>query len=358
MNYRKSVLLTAEACVASATKIIEFKGKDIISRIRIQLKLTNNGSTPTAHPATAISKIEIVDGSEVLWSLSGKECQALNFYSQEKQAIDLINYVDNEMACAMMNINFGRWLWDEDLAFDPSRFNNPQLKITYTLASGSSAPDAGTIEVVADIFDEVKPSPQGFLMAKEYYSYTLVASSPQHIDLPTDYPLRMLMIGSLSAGKQPWEQYNHIKISEENDKRIPLDDQTSDLIKYILDEFGAYEETIRAILTTSDVTYYTVPTYEVNPVFNPCNSETLYPILGLSYGGTFAMKGSGAGQVKGIVRGYCPHGIMAIPFGDIWDANKWYDVTKLGSCELVVTAGSGCTTSSTCQIITEQLRRY
>lgn len=358
MNYRKAIMLTAEACVASATKIVEFKGKEVISRIQIQLKLTNNGSTPTAHPATAINKIEIVDGSEVLWSLSGKECQALNFYSQEKQAIDLINYVDNEMAVPMMNINFGRWLWDEELAFDPTRFNNPQLKITYTLASGGSAPDAGTLEVVADIFDEIKPSPIGFLMAKEYYSYTLVANSTHRIDMPTDYPIRMLMIASLAAGKQPWEQYNQIKISEENDKRIPLDDKTSDLIKYILDEFGTYEELMRAILTTSDVVHYTAPTFDVNPVFNPCNGETLYPILGLSYGGTFAIKGSAAGQVKGVVKGYMPHGAMAIPFGDIWDANKWYDVTKLGGWELIIVAGSGCTTSSTCQIVTEQLRRY
>jgi len=358
MNYRKAIMLTSEACDSAGTKVIDFKGKEIISRIRIQLQLTNNGNTPTAHPAAAISKIELVDGSNVLWSLSGRQCQALNFYGQEKQSVDLINYVDNEMSVPMMNINFGRWLWDEELAFDPTRFNNPQLKITYTLASGGSAPDAGTLEVVADIFDEIKPSPIGWLMAKEYFSYTLVASAKKYIDMPTDYPLRMLMIASLAAGKQPWEQYNEIKISEENDKRIPLDDKTSDLIKYILDEFGTYEEMIHTTIPILDVTHYTAPTYEVNPVFNPCKGEALYPIVGLSYGGTFAIKGSIAGQVKGIVKGYMPHGVMAIPFGDLWDANKWYDVTKLGSWELIITAGSGCTTSSTCQIVTEQLRRY
>ena len=125
MNYRKAIMLTAEACTAAATKIIEFKGKEIISRIRIQLKLTNNGSTPTAHPAEAITKIEIVDGSDVLWSLTGKECQALNFYSTGKPAFDIIDYINDEYCVPMMNINFGRWLWDEDLAFDPTRFNNP-----------------------------------------------------------------------------------------------------------------------------------------------------------------------------------------------------------------------------------------
>jgi hypothetical protein len=358
MNYRKAVMLSAESIATAGVKTLDFKGKDVISRIMIQPKLLNSTNTPTAHPATAISKIEIVDGSDVLWSLSGKEAQALNFYQMGLPAFDIMNYINDEYCAPTMIINFGRWLWDEDLAFDPTRFNNPQLKITHNLAAGGGAPDAGTLEVVADTFDEIKPNPMGWLMAKEYYTYSLTSSAYEYIDLPTDHMLRMLLIKSLAAGKQPHEQFNEIRLSEDNDKRIPIDESTSDLAKYILDQFGRYRENVRATMTTADVTHYITPAYMVNAAGMAWDAEAAYISAHLSYGGTITLKASAAAQVNMMIDGYCPHGVFPLPFGDLWDANKWYDATKLKDLELRIKAGSSVGSSSTAEIITEQLRRY
>ena len=358
MNYRESVLLTAEAANTAGVKTIDIKIDEVISRIKIQFKMLNGSATPTAHPATAISKIELVAGSDVLWSLTGKQCQALNFYQTGKPAFDIIDYINDEYCTPMMTMNFGRWLWDEDLAFNPTRFKNPQLKITHNLAAGGSVPDAATLEVVADVFDEVTPSPLGYLMAKEYFTYSLVSSAYQKVELPTDHQLRMLLVQSLFAAKQPHEQFNELKLSENNDKRVVFDQQTSDLAKYILDEFGRYHEDVRCSLTTSEVTHFIAPTYMVNAAGMAWDDESSYPIAHLSYGGTIGLKASATAQVNMHVDGYCPHGVLAIPFGDLWDAAKWYDVTKLGSLDLRIKAGSSVGSASTAQVITEQLRRY
>jgi len=356
MNYRKAVMLTAESIAVAGTRTLEFKLKDIISRIQIQPKCTSSNTTPTAHPASIISKIEIIDGSDVLWSLTGKQCAALNFYSTGKPAVDLITYVNDVDCVPMMNINFGRWLWDEDMAFDPTRFNNPQLKITHNLAAGGLAPDSGTLEVVADVFDEIKPSPQGWLMAKEYHNYTPDAGTYKYIDLPTDYPLRMLLLQYLYDGQAPINGINEIKLSEENDKKIPIDDRTSDILKYTLDEFGTYEENIVATVTASNVTHFVAPTYLTHCFGNPELGTAAYMNFGQSYGGTVNLIGSGTTPARFRASGYCPHGVMAIPFGDKWEPSKWYDVTKLGSLELRLKAGS--TVGGTAQVITEQPRRY
>lgn len=358
MNYRKAVLLDAEDASTAAVKTLDLKGLDPISRLYIQLKALNNGSTPTAHPAKAITKIELIDGSDVLYSLSGIEQQALNFYQTGHPTPDLLNYVDNEYCAAMMQLNFGRWLWDEDFAFDPAKFKNPQLKVTHNKALGGSVPDAATLSVVCDMFDDRKINPMAYLMAKEHYSYTLVASAKETVELPTDYPLRMLIVQSLAAGKQPHEQYNKIKLSENNGKKIPLEDSISNLIKYILGEYDSFEERVRAMATTSAVTHYVAPTFNVGHWGSERDADTGYLYFGLSYGGTVDLKGSAAGQANFNSRGMCPHGALPIIFGDLWEAAMWYDVTKLAKLEAIITAGSGCTTSSTAQIITEQLKRY
>jgi hypothetical protein len=356
MNYRKATMLTAESIASAGVKTLDFKIKDIMSRIMIQTKCMNTSGTPTAHPASVVSKIEIVDGSDVLWSLTGKQASALNFYSNGRPAVDAVTYVNDINQWQVFNINFGRWLFDEDLAFDPTRFNNPQLKITHNLAAGGIAPDAGTLEIVAEVFDELKPAPVGWLMAKEYHSYTPEASAYKYIDMPTDYPLRAMYLQYLYGGQAPQNGIYEVKLSEDNDKKIPFDDLTYDLLKYNLDQFGRYEEDIVATTSTSPVTHYVTPSYLTHIFGNDNIATNSYVFFGQSYGGTVTIDASAAGVVRARASGYCPHGVMPFMFGDKWMPEKWYDVTKLGSLELRLKADA--TVGGTAQVITEQLRRY
>src|SRR4030042_2741422 len=208
MNYRLAVLLSHESIATAGTKTIDVTLKDKISRINIQVKATNNGSAPTAHPAAILSKIEVVNGSDVLFGLSGKELLALQFFSTKRTPFCIHSYLDDVMNITAYEIYFGRFLYDPLLALDPAKFTNLQLKITHNLAAGGSVPDAATLEVTADIFDEKAITPVGFLMAKENASSTLSASANEYIDLPVDYAMRQLLIMSHANDKMPHEQFN------------------------------------------------------------------------------------------------------------------------------------------------------
>jgi len=230
--YRITTLLASEDASTAATKTIDINLTNPISKIVVQFKGTNNGATPTAHGAKMVSKIELVDGSDVLYSCSGIESQAVTYYGEGRMPFMVNEYRNDVMNIQTFEIPFGRWLWDEKLALDPSRFKNLQLKITHNKASGGSSPDAGTLSVFAYVFDEKRITPIGFLMTKELYSYTLTSSAHEYIDLPTDYPYRLLIVQSLAAGKQPWEQYNKIKLSIDHDRYVPINGvKTSDLLK-------------------------------------------------------------------------------------------------------------------------------
>ena len=358
MNTRLATLLALETADTATTKTIDIDTSDVISKINIQFKAMNNGSTLTAHPAAVITKAELVDGSDVLTSLNGYELDALSFYHTGVPSFRTIEYRNDVYNIMNYEINFGRWLHDPNLALDPKKFNNLQLKITHDKALGGTAPDAGYLEVTANIFDEKKVSPMGYLMAKEHYKYTLSSGAYEYVDLPIDHPMKMLMVQSLYTGKQPWEQYNEIKVSEDNDKRIPIDDKTSDLLKYMVTRYGPFQEKIMSLSTTGAVSHYVTPTYETSVVATPLLATAGYFASAQSYGGTAAIKGNAALNFQANIFGYAPHGAIALPFGDPKDMADWYDTTKLRNLKLRLKAGSSVGSSSTCQVITQQYRRY
>jgi len=100
MNYRLASLLSSEAVNTAGTKTIDVNLAKPISRISIQMKGTNNGSVPTAHPQNMLSKIELVDGSNVLFSLSGLQARSLNFYERGLLPYSIIEYRNDVMCSA------------------------------------------------------------------------------------------------------------------------------------------------------------------------------------------------------------------------------------------------------------------
>jgi hypothetical protein len=356
MNYRLSTLLAAEAANTAGTKTIDINLAKPISRITVQMKGTNSTNVPVAHPAKMISKIEVVDGSSVLFGLSGIQCQALNFFESGRLPINLMNYITGVQCAATFEINFGRYLWDEVLAFDPSKFNNPQLKITHNLALGGSTPTSAELSVFAHVFDQKEAKPTGFLLSKEQYSYTLAASAKENIDLATDMPYRFLMLQSLTAAKQPWENFNKLKLSEDNDQHVIIaDEKTSDLFKLWHDHPRILEQILAADLDAAP-TIYCTPGYLIAVAALGLGAADTALFTAQGYGGAFAATGTNGASAQMNVTGISPHNALAIPMGQKDLITDFYDVSKIGDLRLTVTAGSGA--SGTCEICSQQMRTY
>lgn len=356
MNYRLASILPAEEANTAGTKTIDINVADPITRFTIQIKGMNSADAPTAHPAKMISKIELVDGSDVLFSLSGVEAQALNFYDQGKMPHTVLNYLNDVYAIATFNIDFGRFLYDPVLAFDPKKFTNPQLKITHDLTAGGSTPDAAVISVFAHIFDEKSVSPTGFLMSKEQYGYTLVASAKEHIDLATDYPYRKLLLQSMSATLQPWQQYNQVKLSQDNDKKVIINDEkTSDLLKlYRL--WPEITETIYAKTKNGTQVIFCSPTYERIATVIGVGAALDGCFIADTYGGAVSVTDGAAASIMMVLSGLIPHSAFCLPFGQQLDIEDWFKVAEIGSLRLTLTAGGSA--SGTCEVISQQLRNY
>lgn len=355
MKYRKATMLARESATTAGTKTLDVKLREKVSRIQVRYEGINNGHAQTAHPAKQVSKIELVDGSDVLMSLSGMEAQALDFYDMKKgreYEMDMRNDMPNQ---EFFNLNFGRFLWDPILAFDPTRFSNPQLKITHDKSLGGSAPDASYLSVYADVFDEKPITPLGWLMAKEFYKYTTVATSYKEFDLPHDHVLRKILIQALVAGSTFTDNLDELRLSEENQKRIPIDIGLYQFIAGIMKNYPLYHEIIAHCLPSIDTHYrYITPGEYANISIGVLGSAGVY-LAGESGGGRIQLTNDAVTVCRSLVTGYMPHGCLPVEFGDQEDPTDWYDITKIGSLELRLHAVAGSVDVNT---VLQQLRKY
>lgn len=360
MNYRTVQILAPETITTPATKTIELKIEQPLSRIEIYWQITkkNTDGNSIAHNVADLTRIELVDGSDVLFSLTGYEAQALNLYDRKVPTMSHGQHLVESSEALVVGIDFGRYLWDELLALDTARFRNPQLKISYTLTSSDEDAEAAELEVVGYVFDEKVISPMGFLMSKEVVSQANPADNLyKYIDLPTDYPVRKLILRAEEDDKSPWDCIEGFRLDEDNQKRVPLDWNTERYYRMMKGMWQRLEETILVRIPLGGCTQYVTPT----DYFLDLHLWAISAGMGDIYcevatGGKLELDSAVQGTIQGGVSGYLPHHCFEFPFGKQDVIEDWYDVTKLGSLRARVRGGSAGITG-THQIVLQQLRR-
>ncbi len=359
MKYRVAKILAEEALAAAGTKTINLNVSEPISRIDIRYQVTKGLADMAAHPAKDITKIELVDGSDVLHSLSGYESQALCIYDRKAPTMNHGQAIHNNSQRSIFGIDFGRFLWDPMLAFLPAKYRNPQLKITYDTLLSDTGATTPLLEVIAHIFDEKKISPAGFLMSKEHYSATSPASATyKYVDLPTDYPIRQMLLRGFEDAYEPWQAILEARIDEENEKRVPFDWDIEQYHQVMKGVWQPVEELLVGQAAMTGTVYYVTPTDYWCSILALANAAAaVYPYAGNFRGGRGTMYGSGGIQFSAQARGYLPNHCIQFPFGLQNELDDWYDVTKLGSCRLRIKGGlRGANT--TFQVVLQQLRKY
>jgi hypothetical protein len=358
-NYRIATILPSESKTAAGTKIIDILDRDVISRIDIKYNVTRTTHTMSAHPAIDISKIELVDGSEILASLNGYECQALNIYNRRCPSMNHGQHYAGNGEVSLYGLDFGRKLWDPVLAFDPKKFKNPQLKITYALTGCDAGGAAATLEVLGYFFDEKPVSPMGMLVAKEHYSWTPVASAYDHVLLPQDMPIRKMLIRAFQSGYEPWYTISNVRIDEGNVKKIPFEMDIETYFRFMKGQWSLVEEMLVSAGATSGRAVYVTPTqyYLLLGATLSTATTTVYTAT-WNRGGLMTLYTTNANDpIAGVVTGWLPNHCIEFPFGNPDDPDDWYDVAKVGSPR-VRTAGGSSTSGGTGQILLEQLKTY
>ena len=367
MKTRDAIIEYQKTLDDAGTLVKDLDLVDPVSAIALEFQSTN-GSTSNKgnYLSDVITKIEIVDGSEVLYSVSQSQLEALHFYKTGKTpALFPSEWASGAQrhACLLL---FGRHLWDQEFAFDCQRFKNPQIKITtniaaITAASATTAIVSGSLKgtIVAKVMEE-GPRPSKYLMAKEIESFTSATSGEKRIELPTDKVYRMLMGRFWVQLSDIDEIITDLKLTCDSDKFIPINRKVQQLDAEALALFGR-SRLKHDILTSHQTAFRLLHNKEPElQVF--LATALLYDIVGINYAWSSEGKlelASHAGAADSTDRkftmveeGHALHATLPIPFGIMSNPDTWFDPLSYKKVELVLTQA----VAASCQIVLEQVR--
>jgi hypothetical protein len=235
-GWRKDYLKRQQAETAASTGgvvTLDLPTKDYISQLLITAYQLNTTQTYPLLPVfKAIKKIEVLNGSEVIKSLSGSQAQALAYYwGRTNPCPHRVDWEATE-TYDFFNIRFGRFPNDLEFMLNMAKLTNPQLKITYDFATTSyegityTPPSTPTFKwsVLADIWSGEPPKAiKGFLRSQQIYDYTQVATGTEYVDIPKTEPIVGLMMQSGYTGYGLDSDFNRVRLNINTGEKVPLD---------------------------------------------------------------------------------------------------------------------------------------
>lgn len=369
VQIRNVVLTNTETINNSGTKIIDLDLQDPITAIDVILNATNGStSNQQVNIHDDIDKIEIVDGSDVHFDMNMILAQALHAYHYGRMPVLQITEAASGVQREGFRIPFGRFLGDLEYAYLPSRFRNPQLKVTSSLTiSGTAgfATGTGGLTVIAKVLEGAGSAPRGFLMAKNVKNFTSVGSGDERTNMPIDYPYRMLLMRAYEHGVALTTDITKAKLTMDHDKFIPLELDTPDWLDMASNRWGFFHtgfdlfetdaDTVKAYLGSVIAAQVdAVNDLDVASIDAIAADKLTLQLLTLAATPTIA-KSSTNTQIKASVLGYAPHSALAMEFGNPQDPATWLQAQSHTHAECILTNGGA---DATVDLVLQQARAY
>jgi hypothetical protein len=362
MNYRLNEIMGVTTYEADKTEVINIDQADPISELIIALTVNCTGmGNRVLHETACLKKIELMDGSKPLVSLSGLQAEAIDWYSHKafRHANWNVAINDNSML-RYIGINFGRWLWDEKYAFDPKRFTNPQLKLTIDVNAGGDTATSDTLAVYANSFDKKVISPAGFLGCVNVADKPLAVSSHIYYDLPVDQTLRRLFYRAQRAGKEPNQMVWGLRLGENGYKVVVFDLYTDEITAMTLADYPRVTEEYLFTIAPANRYLMVAPSAKVMATGTPWSTSAATRNIALydGDGGRLKTIASLDTQAQIAVAGIYPHCLFCVPFGDLKDDNDWYKMEGISKLQLDVLTTAGALTTDTGELVVEEVIPY
>lgn len=343
-RYRQVQIEDDKAVSDSGTLTVDLNVTDPLTALIIRFKAKNGTSRVLVTPPEKnITKIELVDGGQVYWSLPGPQAVAAATYGLGRWPRQMYDERANNNQRIDVPILFGRYLGDERYAFHPKLLTNPQLKITWADVSGY-LDNYVTIGITAQVMEGLVAPPE-ILAWKEIEAWTTAASGEHKVALPVDYVYRALLMRPYLFGDLWGDVWTRFKLDFDVGKFIAFDLEDHELGDILRQEFGPY-----VVSEFLDVDYGTRKEAFVGEAIYVAGTDVAgYDILHLYSAGAwnnfyaYVRNHDGteltARQLQVLVTGFYPHSCLLWPFGRWMDPETWMNPKEFGQIDLKLTEG-------------------
>lgn len=335
-----------------------------IQDVRVIYSSTNGATSNTLGKiAPSVTKIEVLNGSDVLASLSGREAQSLFFFSGRndygKLPLKTLSAAAGAVVSEEFPILFGCYFRDPRMYLDTGRFANPQVRLTHSLpisATAGFATGTTTVSIILRIIDSGAPPYAGFMMNKEVESWVTGSSGDDATFLPLDWPYAAIMVQGLLTTVAPASVLTNIKLLVNLGQYIPYDMATGDILAMNFEQYGEAKEYFVPLSDTS-FTWLSDIYSRAGAVFDVAGAVgkgNISSVTGESVVGTFTT-GQAAGSMRVRVEGLAPHACFFLPFGDSDQPSDFLDPTQ-GVTDLRLLKTQG-TAGADGRVVISQLRQ-
>lgn len=346
---------------SSGTLTIDLPKSALLSELLLRVVGTN-GDDPNYDNLVCdkLTKIEvIVNGSEVVKSLTGRELQALHFFNTKQLPQQWgIEAPDNSQGMDFP-IQFGRFPGDLEYGLDCTKVVNPQLKITYDFSGAGldatslyDATDFPVLDLLAvQLLDFPGAFPKGYIKSHEITTWSPTANSQvKRVELPTGNLFRRIMVKD-DAGEYWMENgLAHTYLDLNVGKRQPFKMDTEDWMEMNRQIFGQVE-VARDIWGGPDIAKRDLQLGMADRIAGMALKDMYVLTSGGGSGTKWDFKvhqvSDGAIATDSTIRmsavGLCYHSMLCLPFD--WPDDRFMLDSKLWSdVDLVLEAGSSAST--------------
>lgn len=366
-KFREIYLEKDKTIADSGSQTIEVSVVDPISELFVKMYATNGATSNKASPiARCISKIEVFDGADKLFSMDGRLAHALAYYRSHVIPNILINEAPNYIQSVHIPIRFGRRLWDTQLALVPQAFRNLQLKISWDLAAVNAigatgfVSGSGRLTVIAKVMEGLETAPSAFIMAKDHFAFTSAASGDERPSLPTDFPYIDLMVRAYKSGVEPTDSISNLKLSLDFDKDIPFDYTTTDIKGRMIEQYSEFDLP-SMIVSDNNEAHESWVGIESNISIVSSISNVICAISALS-GGKYTVRqvndaGVAVNENVDYVRvvGQSLWNCFYHQFGNLDDPASYLSAPEYGDIKIYISQGNA---GAECNVVLSQLRSY
>lgn len=368
MRNRKVYLVEDEVLDASGTRIfnLDFTNPLIALFVTFEGKKYDMSDTRNPIIAREVPKIEIVDGSDVLFSMTMEEAMALQLYSGGGQPFMTVSNNSISGRClASVKLAFGRDDSDQEWMLDCKRFVNPQLKITYAFTEGAGywTDNYQKLTVHALVSEGTTSEARGFLMGKQIYSWSKASSGDETVDMPRDYRYRLLLVRVKDSDTPTFEEITKLKLSCDIDRFVPVNVTMQDLAHENAVRYGLLTQQGETIGDGADqnIKAHNPFAWNWGAAIECWNSGDLAVVKRPYSGYSTVARTSGAALTanqRALVthRGYEYNWCEPLPFGNLRDSEEFFDPISFQTVRLILSQAQTAAVSSA--IVLQQLRPY